>query len=154
MHFHWIRWRLWQFQNPVRISMWNCYMQLAPVIHWNSQIKFQVVWTLKSVLDRFPSFCVVSDLDCLLSFKYKLFFLKRLCSSEFSNYTTLIQLTFINYLPFFELFLILFKTKTKSSAFIITATKVISPQLHTRNQLLILLPCAFYLLNSVVERLY
>ena len=116
MHFHWIRWRLWQFQNPVRISMWNCYMQLAPVIHWNSQIKFQVVWTLKSVLDRFPSFCVVSDLDCLLSFKYKLFFLKRLCWSEFSNYTTLIQLTFTNHLLFFELFLILFKNKTNVSA--------------------------------------
>ena len=35
---------------------------------------FQVVWTLKSVLDSFPSFCVDSDLDCLLSFKYRLDF--------------------------------------------------------------------------------
>ena len=56
-----------------------------------------MVWTLKSVLDSFPSFCVDSDLDCLLSFKYRLFFLKRLGSSEF------FQLHYIDSTHFYQL---------------------------------------------------
>ena len=38
----------------------------------------KVFWTVKG----FPSFCVDSDLDCFLSFKYRLLFLKKLGSNE------------------------------------------------------------------------
>ena len=44
--------------------------------------------------------------------------------------------------------------QNKNQLFCTTATKQFCPQLHTGNQLLILLPCAFYLLISAIERLY
>ena len=95
------------------------------MIHWNSQIKFQVVWTLKIVLDRFPSFCVVSDFDCLLSFNYRLFFLKRLGSSEF------FKLHYIDSTHFYQLPSILWvvpnSVQNQNQHFCTTATKVILP---------------------------
>ena len=95
------------------------------MIHWNSQIKFQVVWTLKIVLDRFPSFCVVSDFDCLLSFNYRLFFLKRLGSSDF------FKLHYIDSTHFYQLPSILWvvpnSVQNQNQHFCTTATKVILP---------------------------
>ena len=69
-----------QTENQCETATFNLLQQFIETL----KLSFKWYEHIKSVLDSkcFPSFCVDSDFDCILSFKYRLLFLKKLGSSE------------------------------------------------------------------------